>query len=169
MVALRHIRHVMIKDDELIIIDWHPRRRQWCPRRTGARGIPPAQGRGRARTLKLKRLKSMRAATLDGEEVQILANIKNFPDAVQAKAVEADGVGLFRTEVLFMVRHLAGRRRTVRGLQVRRQDHGPAKPGCRAHPRRGSDKELGAPPAPRTISPRPQGPSASARPSRRCS
>ena len=53
---------------------------------------------------RLKRLKSMPAATLDGEPVQILANIELPPDAIQAKGVEADGVGLFRTEFLFMSR-----------------------------------------------------------------
>jgi phosphotransferase system enzyme I (PtsI) len=103
VVALRHIRHV-VKDDELIIID-------------GTRGvviIDPDERvleeyRLRKATMelersKLKRLKSTRAATLDGEEVQILANIELPPDAIQARNVEADGVGLFRTEFLFMSR-----------------------------------------------------------------
>ena len=103
VVALRHIRHV-VKDDELIIID-------------GTRGVVIIDPDERVleeyrlrkaavelERSKLKRLKSTRAATLDGEEVQILANIELPPDAVQAKGVEADGVGLFRTEFLFMSR-----------------------------------------------------------------
>ena len=103
VVALRHIRHV-VKDDELVIID-------------GTRGVvivdPDERVLEEYRLRKaavelersrLKRLKSMPAATLDGEAVQILANIELPPDAVQAKGVEADGVGLFRTEFLFMSR-----------------------------------------------------------------
>ena len=103
VVALRHIRHV-VKDDELIIID-------------GIRGVVIVDPDERVleeyrlrkaavelERSKLKRLKSTRAATLDGEEVQILANIELPPDAIQAKGVEADGVGLFRTEFLFMSR-----------------------------------------------------------------
>ena len=103
VVALRHIRHV-VKDDELIIVD-------------GSRGVVIVDPDERVleeyrlrkaavelERSKLKRLKSTRAATLDGEEVQILANIELPPDAMQAKGVEADGVGLFRTEFLFMSR-----------------------------------------------------------------
>ncbi|NTV09732.1 MAG: phosphoenolpyruvate--protein phosphotransferase [Zoogloea sp.] len=103
VVALHHIRHVG-RDNELLIID-------------GTRGVVivnPDQRvleeyRLRRAELelersKLKRLKSMRAATLDGEEVQLLANIGVPPDAIQAKAVEADGIGLFRSEFLFMSR-----------------------------------------------------------------
>ncbi|MCE1185813.1 MAG: phosphoenolpyruvate--protein phosphotransferase [Rhodocyclales bacterium] len=135
VVALRHIRHV-IKDDEMLIVD-------------GTRGVVIVDPDERVleeyrlrkaelelERSKLKRLKSMRPATLDGEEVQLLANIELPPDAVQAKGVEADGIGLFRTEFLFMsrdtwpdedeqfeayrtvVKTMAGRPVTVRTLDV---------------------------------------------------
>ena len=53
---------------------------------------------------KLKRLRSARASTLDGVFVLLQANIELPQDIEQVKEVEADGVGLFRTEFLFMNR-----------------------------------------------------------------
>jgi len=53
---------------------------------------------------KLKRLKTARSATLDGIEISLQANIELPQDMAEVKAVEADGVGLFRTEFLFMNR-----------------------------------------------------------------
>lgn len=54
--------------------------------------------------IKLKRLKSAKAQTIDGVDVQLMANIElpgDVPDALEAGA---DGVGLFRTEFLFLDR-----------------------------------------------------------------
>jgi phosphotransferase system enzyme I (PtsI) len=49
------------------------------------------------------------AVTLDGHRVQLNANIEQAADAEQVKANGADGVGLFRTEYLFLKReHLPG-------------------------------------------------------------
>jgi phosphotransferase system enzyme I (PtsI) len=49
------------------------------------------------------------AVTLDGHRVQLNANIEQAADAEQVKANGADGVGLFRTEYLFLNReHLPG-------------------------------------------------------------
>ncbi|TAJ16868.1 MAG: phosphoenolpyruvate--protein phosphotransferase [Rugosibacter sp.] len=53
---------------------------------------------------KLMRLKTARAATLDGELIELHANIELPQDAERAKEVGADGVGLFRSEFLFMNR-----------------------------------------------------------------
>jgi phosphotransferase system enzyme I (PtsI) len=53
---------------------------------------------------KLKRLVTGRSRTLDGEDVELHANIELPQDAETAKEVGADGVGLFRTEFLFMNR-----------------------------------------------------------------
>jgi phosphoenolpyruvate-protein phosphotransferase (PTS system enzyme I) len=53
---------------------------------------------------KLKRLKTAKSQTIDGVEVQLFANIElpgDVPDAVEAGA---EGVGLFRTEFLFLDR-----------------------------------------------------------------
>ncbi|MGC3962494.1 MAG: phosphoenolpyruvate--protein phosphotransferase [Rhodocyclaceae bacterium] len=103
VVGLRHVRAV-IREDDVIIID-------------GARGVVIVDPDERVleeyrlrrseRELersKLKRLRTMRAATLDGEAVSLYANIELPRDVAQAREVEADGVGLFRTEFLFMNR-----------------------------------------------------------------
>ncbi len=94
----------LIQDDDLLIVD-------------GTRGaliVEPDAGileeyRLRKSALelersKLKRLVSGRARTLDGENVQLQANIELPQDAAGALDVGADGVGLFRTEFLFMNR-----------------------------------------------------------------
>jgi phosphotransferase system enzyme I (PtsI) len=53
---------------------------------------------------KLKRLKLTRAVTLDGTSVELHANIEIPEDVAQAKAAGATGIGLYRTEFLFMNR-----------------------------------------------------------------
>jgi phosphotransferase system enzyme I (PtsI) len=53
---------------------------------------------------RLDRLRSTPAVTLDGERVELLANIELPEDAATALAAGAVGVGLFRTEFLFMNR-----------------------------------------------------------------
>jgi len=53
---------------------------------------------------KLKRLRSKRAETLDGEHVELQANIELPDDIEQALANGAAGIGLFRSEFLFLNR-----------------------------------------------------------------
>ena len=53
---------------------------------------------------KLKRLKTAKSETLDGVEVQLQANIELPGDVPDALAGGAEGVGLFRTEFLFLNR-----------------------------------------------------------------
>jgi phosphotransferase system enzyme I (PtsI) len=53
---------------------------------------------------RLSRLRHTPAVTLDGERVELLANIELPRDAVAAVEAGAVGVGLFRTEFLFMNR-----------------------------------------------------------------
>lgn len=104
VVALYNIRH-LVEDNELIIVD-------------GTRGVvivdpdEPILEEYQLRKTelelersKLGRLKGAKATTLDGEDVTLLANIELPEDAIQAKAVRADGVGLFRTEFLFLGRN----------------------------------------------------------------
>jgi len=99
-----HNARPLIRDDDLLIVD-------------GSRGVlivePDAkvleEYRLRREALdlersKLKRLKSAKAITLDGEHISLQANIEVPRDVDQVKAVEADGVGLYRTEFLFMNR-----------------------------------------------------------------
>lgn len=103
IVGLHHARP-LVQDDDLLIID-------------GTRGVlivdPDTrileEYRLRKTELeiersKLKRLKTARSATLDGEEIQLSANIELPQDIESVKEVDAAGVGLFRTEYLFMNR-----------------------------------------------------------------
>jgi phosphoenolpyruvate-protein phosphotransferase (PTS system enzyme I) len=103
VVGLHHIRN-LVEDDELLIVD-------------GTRGViivgPDEriveEYRLRRTELelersKLKRLKDTRATTLDGEDVSLLANIEGPKDVAAARSVNADGVGLYRTEFLFIGR-----------------------------------------------------------------
>ena len=54
---------------------------------------------------KLHRLRHMPSVTLDGQSVELLANIELPGDAVNALQAGAVGVGLFRSEFLFMNRN----------------------------------------------------------------
>ena len=85
---------------------------------------------------KLKRLRTARARTLDDVDITLLANIELPQDVADVKEAGADGVGLFRTEFLFMnrdelpdeeeqfeayrsvVKALAGRPLTLRTLDI---------------------------------------------------
>lgn len=53
---------------------------------------------------KLRRLKDRRAVTTDGVAVELQANIELPADVVQARANGATGIGLFRSEFLFLNR-----------------------------------------------------------------
>jgi phosphotransferase system enzyme I (PtsI) len=105
IVALHHAR-ALIHENELLIVDgtngvvivnpdanvlaeYHLRQEQWQLERE-----------------KLKRLKTTRAATLDGTRIELHANIELPDDVQEAKANAAAGIGLFRSEFLFLNREL---------------------------------------------------------------
>jgi phosphotransferase system enzyme I (PtsI) len=52
----------------------------------------------------LKHLKNEPAVTIDGTHVQLLANVELREDVLAARRAAADGIGLYRTEFLFMNR-----------------------------------------------------------------
>ena len=60
-----------------------------------------------ARDLRAAALRTRPAATADGERITLLANIRSPEDAARALAAGAEGVGLFRTEFLFLRRQAA--------------------------------------------------------------
>ena len=103
VVGLHHARP-LLRDNDLLIID-------------GTRGVlivaPDVRVLEEYRLRKsemelerskLKRLKSSRAATLDHVEISLVANIELPQDIDKVKEVDAGGIGLFRTEFLFMNR-----------------------------------------------------------------
>ncbi|MBI4985405.1 MAG: phosphoenolpyruvate--protein phosphotransferase [Rhodocyclales bacterium] len=135
VVGLHHARP-LVHEDDMLIVD-------------GTRGVlivePDArvleEYRLRKSELelersKLKRLKTARAVTLDGVEISLQANIELPQDLVQVKNVDAAGIGLYRTEYLFMNREtlpseneqfeayravakaMAGRPVTIRSLDI---------------------------------------------------
>jgi len=57
------------------------------------------------RQSKLKRLKNDPAISVDGVHVELLANVELREDVLAARRAGADGIGLYRTEFLFMNRH----------------------------------------------------------------
>ena len=91
---------------------------------------------------RLVRLRHTAATTVDGEHIELLANIEQPGDAGAAVAAGAVGVGLFRTEFLFMGRNgrlpdeeaqYAAYREAVEGMQglpvtIRTVDVGADKP-----------------------------------------
>jgi len=62
------------------------------------------QRQGELERERLSRLRNTPAVTLDGERIELLANIEQPSDAAGALAAGAVGVGLFRSEFLFMGR-----------------------------------------------------------------
>jgi len=103
IVALHHSRS-MIHEDELIVVDGTQGVVIVNPDRHVLAEYRLKQNQARLERDKLKRLRSAPAATLDGTPVQLYANIELPGDVEQVKASGATGVGLFRSEFLFMNR-----------------------------------------------------------------
>jgi phosphoenolpyruvate-protein phosphotransferase (PTS system enzyme I) len=111
------------------------------------------QRRGEVERERLARLKNTPAVTLDGQKIELLANIEQPADAVAALKAGAVGVGLFRTEFLFMGRNgklpdeeeqYQAYRQSVEGMQglpvtIRTVDVGADKPLDRGALRTGED------------------------------
>ena len=111
------------------------------------------QRQGEVERERLSRLKNTPAVTLDGQRIELLANIEQPQDVAGALQVGALGVGLFRTEFLFMGRggklpdeeeQFEAYRRTVENMQglpvtIRTVDVGADKPLDRATGRASDD------------------------------
>ena len=78
---------VIVNPDEAILAEYRLRQNQW-----------------RIDTDKLKRLKTSKAATLDGTPIELHANIELPQDLPAVKESGAQGIGLFRSEFLFLNR-----------------------------------------------------------------
>ncbi|AOW11822.1 phosphoenolpyruvate--protein phosphotransferase [Hydrogenophaga crassostreae] len=79
---------VVIDPSAIVLAEYEQKRRQ-----------------GEVERERLSRLKSTPAITLDGQRIELMANIEQPGDAVAALKAGAVGVGLFRTEFLFMGRN----------------------------------------------------------------
>jgi len=103
IVALHHARD-LIHDGELIIVDGNQGVVIVNPDQNTLTEYRLKQEQWEIEQQKLKRLKLTRAVTLDGTPVELHANIEIPEDVAQTKAAGATGIGLYRTEFLFMNR-----------------------------------------------------------------
>ncbi|KPK07301.1 MAG: phosphoenolpyruvate-protein phosphotransferase [Betaproteobacteria bacterium SG8_39] len=103
LVGLHHARH-MIREGELVIVDGVQGVMIVDPDPIVLNEYQLRQSQLEIERQKLKRLRTTRAATLDGTPVELFANIELPQDIAQVLEAGAQGVGLFRTEFLFMNR-----------------------------------------------------------------
>jgi phosphoenolpyruvate-protein phosphotransferase (PTS system enzyme I) len=103
IVGLHHARS-LIRENELLIVDG---REGVLIVNPGAQVLEEYRRRSRrieAERRKLRRLRTRRAKTLDGVAVDLQANIELPQDVDEVKEAGAAGIGLFRTEFLFLNR-----------------------------------------------------------------
>ena len=103
IVAL-HRAWQMIREHELVIVDGTQGVVIVDPDEQVLAEYQQLQQRFDLERQKLRRLKGRRAVTLDGVEVELQANIELPGDVIQARANGATGIGLFRSEFLFLNR-----------------------------------------------------------------
>ena len=103
VVGIHHIRsylqqnEILVLDGErgVVLADPEPQELEYFRQRRRAEKL---------RVAGLKKLKEQPAITSDGHKVLLLANLELLEDMPQIKRVAAAGIGLFRTEMLFMNR-----------------------------------------------------------------
>ena len=103
IVALQRARD-LIRDGELIVVDGAQGVVIVNPSREILAEYKLRQNEWELEQQKLKRIKSTKAVTLDGTAIELLANIEVPEDVAAVKASGATGIGLYRTEFLFMNR-----------------------------------------------------------------
>jgi phosphotransferase system enzyme I (PtsI) len=103
LVGLHHARH-MIREGELLIVDGIQGVLVVNPDPLVLAEYRLRQSQHELERKKLGRLKSTPAATLDGTPIELFANIELPQDLDKVHEAGAQGIGLFRTEFLFMNR-----------------------------------------------------------------
>ena len=99
-----HNAHTLIRDNEIIIVDGEQGVVIVDPDDAELEEYQLRQHQWQIEHQKLKRLTTSRAATLDGIEIELHANIELPQDVVAVRESGATGIGLFRSEFLFMNR-----------------------------------------------------------------
>ena len=113
------------------------------------------QHQQKTRRGELQRLKDKPAVTLDGTRVHLLANVELHEDVLAARSAGAEGIGLYRSEFLFM------NRSDIPGEDEQLQQYLSAIEALKGLPITirtldlGSDKECGAEPPIEHLSPNP--------------
>jgi phosphotransferase system enzyme I (PtsI) len=103
VVGLHHARE-LIKDGDMLIVDGAQGVVIVAPDKHLLADYKLRKSQWELERQKLKRLKSAHADTLDGTHVELHANIEMPGDLVAVKENGATGVGLFRSEFLFLNR-----------------------------------------------------------------
>jgi len=101
IVALQRARD-LINDGELIIVDGGLGVVIVSPSKEILAEYKLRQEQWELEQQKLKRIKSTKAVTIDGTNIELFANIEVPEDIAAVKASGATGIGLYRTEFLFM-------------------------------------------------------------------
>ncbi|GIX28797.1 MAG: phosphoenolpyruvate-protein phosphotransferase [Burkholderiales bacterium] len=104
IVALRHARQ-LVRENDLVIVDGGAGVVVVNPDRSILAEYELRRHLWELERQKLKRLKSAKAVTLDGVPVELQANIELPEDVEQVKESGASGIGLFRSEFLFLNRN----------------------------------------------------------------
>lgn len=103
IVALQRARD-LISDGEIIIVDGTVGVVIVSPSKEILAEYELKQEQWQLEQQKLQRIKTTKAVTIDGTAIELFANIEVPEDVISARAAGASGVGLYRTEFLFMNR-----------------------------------------------------------------
>jgi len=99
-----HSAHELIRDNEIMIVDGDQGVVIVDPADNELEEYQLRQEQWLLEHQKLRRLSGSRSATLDGLDIELFANIELPDDVTAAKQAGATGIGLFRSEFLFMNR-----------------------------------------------------------------
>ena len=103
VVGLHHARE-LVRNDDLLILDGGQGVLIVNPGKAILAEYRLRQSEWELERKKLKRLRTARASTLDGTLIELHANIEKPEDVAEVKENGATGIGLFRSEFLFLNR-----------------------------------------------------------------
>jgi len=103
MVGLHNARE-LVREDDLLILDGEQGVLIVNPDKSILAEYKLRQSVWELERKKLKRLRTARANTLDGSVIELFANIEKPEDIAEVKENGATGIGLFRSEFLFLNR-----------------------------------------------------------------
>lgn len=103
IVALQRARD-LISDGEIIIVDGTVGVVIVSPSKEILAEYELKQDQWQLEQQKLQRIKTTKAITIDGTAIELFANIEVPEDVISVRAAGAAGIGLYRTEFLFMNR-----------------------------------------------------------------
>lgn len=99
-----HQARRLLRDGELLIVDGGQGHLLASPDTQALDWFRTKRERQLSERAALSALRDRAAVSRDGIAIQLLANIERVEDAAQAAALRAEGVGLYRTEFLYMNR-----------------------------------------------------------------